>query len=84
MRNSGFQAVENDPENDPQNDAQKGPGSPKRVLPYFLIQTLKRKRPKNDPRENEENTLSECWISPKRLKSIIRYENAVKRQENQV
>ena len=60
MQNSGFQAVENDPEHDPQNDAQKGPRSPKRVLPYFLIQTLKRKRPKNDPRENEENTLNEC------------------------
>ena len=48
------------------------------VLLYFLIQTLKRKRPKNDLRENEENTLNECRITPRRLKSRIPLGPAVK------
>ena len=61
-----------------ENASQRSPRSPKRALPYFLIQTLKRKRTKNDPRENEENTLNECWIPPNRLKSRIRYETAAK------
>ena len=61
-----------------ENDYQKGPGSSKRVFPYFLMQTLKGNRPKNDPRENPENELSADWISAKRLKRRIRYETAAK------
>ena len=61
-----------------ENDPQRAPGSPKQVFLYFLTQTLKGNRPKNDPRENPENQLNECRIPPKRLKRRIRYESPVK------
>ena len=68
-------------ENDPQLTPKRGQGSPKRVLPHLLIQTLVRNRPKNDPRENLENGLNERWIPTKRLKRRIRYETAAKMQK---
>ena len=56
----------------------KGPQLPKLVFLYFLTQTLKGNRPKNDPRENPENELNEYRIPTKCLKRTIRYETAAK------
>ena len=63
------------------NGPPKAPGSPKQVLPYFLIQTLKGNLPKNDLRENPENKPNENLIPTKRLKLRIRYEIAAKMQQ---
>ena len=68
-------------QNGPQLTPRRGQGSPKRVLPHLLIQTLIRNRPKNDPRENIKNERNERWIPTKRLKRRIRYETAAKMQK---